>query len=32
LTGCGEVTLIDVKRVVRSVAGMLIGVRRKLAR
>ena len=30
LTSCGEVTLIDVKRVVRSVAGMLIGVRRRL--
>ena len=32
LTSCGDVTLIDVKRVVRSLAGMLIDVRRKLAR
>lgn len=30
LTSCGDVTLIDVKRVVRSVAGMLIDVRRRL--
>ena len=30
LTSCGDVTLIDVKRVVRSLAGMLIDVRRKL--